>query len=232
MNTPVGILTEYPQIEQGTDQWHDQRRGMLTASVIGQLITAKTLKPAVNDYSRALTASLVAERITGYTEPTFVSDDMWRGIEDEPRARDLYAEKYAPVTETGFMVRDFGAYQIGYSPDGLVGDNGLIEVKSRKQKKQLQTILSGTVPTENIAQLQTGLLVSGREWIDYISYSGGMPMWVHRVHPDPRWFDAIHEAAATFEQTAAEMIAAWPTAIDGYPMTKRLEFGADVELKL
>ena len=101
-------LIELPGLIQGSDEWHDQRRGMVTASAVGQLITASTLKPASNDYSRGLTALLVAERITGYTEPTYINDDMLRGIEDEPRAIEKYSEHYAPVVTTGFMVRDYG----------------------------------------------------------------------------------------------------------------------------
>ena len=155
----AGVLLELPDLIQGSDEWHDQRRGMVTASAVGQLITASTLKPASNDYSRGLTALLVAERITGYTEPTYINDDMLRGIEDEPRAIEKYGEHYAPVVTTGFMVRDYGTHQLGYSPDGLVGADGLVEVKSRRQKKHLQTILSGQVPAENMAQLQCGLLV-------------------------------------------------------------------------
>ena len=154
-------LIELPDLIQGTDEWHDQRRGIVTASVVGRLLTA-TGKPANNDTSRTLTAQLVAERITGWTDPVYVSDDMLRGTEDEPRAVDVYAEHFAPVTSTGFMVRDDWGFRIGYSPDGLVGDDGLIEVKSRRAKKQLQTILEDAVPAENMAQIQCGLLVSGR----------------------------------------------------------------------
>ena len=215
-------LHEYPDLEQGSEEWFAQRRGMVTASVVGQLITAKTIKPAVNDYSRALTATLTAERITGYTEPTYMNDNMLRGTLDEPRARDKYSERYAPATETGFMVRDDWGFNIGYSPDGLVGDDGLIEVKSRRQKKHLQTILSDQVPPENMAQIQCGLLVSGREWCDYISYCGGMPMWVKRVIPNPFWFEAIIAAVEAFETTAAEMVAAYETATKGLAQTERV----------
>jgi hypothetical protein len=214
-------LTVLDDLIQGTDEWHDQRRGIVTASVVGQLVTAKTIKPASNDYSRALTAQLVAERITGVTDPVYVNDDMLRGHEDEPRARDLYSEHYAPARESGFMVRDDWGFRIGYSPDGLVGDDGLIEVKSRRQKKHLQTILSDEVPAENMPQLQCGLLVSGREWIDYISYCGGMPLYVKRVTPDPRWFDAIAAAVSTFEDTAAEWVAAYQSATEGLAATER-----------
>lgn len=215
-------LIELPDLEQGSEEWHAQRRGIVTASVVGQLITVKTLKPASNDVSRGLTRLLVAERITGWTDPTYISDDMLRGIEDEPRARDLYSEHYAQVTETGFMIREDRDVRIGYSPDGLVGNDGLIEVKSRRQKKHLETILSGHPPTENMAQMQCGLLVSGREWCDYISYCGGMPMWVHRVHPDRRWFDAITAAVDIFEKNAAEMIHHYEESVAGFPTTERI----------
>ena len=79
-------LHELPDLIQGTDEWHDQRRGILTASVVGQLITPSTVKPANNDKARAITAQLAAERITGWTDPTYMNDDMLRGVEDEPRA--------------------------------------------------------------------------------------------------------------------------------------------------
>lgn len=185
-------LHVFPDLIQGTDEWNDQRRGMVTASAVGQLLTANTVKPASNDYSRSLTALLTAERITGHTEPTYMNDDMLRGVEDEPRAVDKYSEHYAPVTTTGFMVRTEDWGKLGFSPDGLVGDDGLIEVKSRRQKKQLTTILSGQVPAENMAQLQSGLLVSGRDWIDYVSFCGGMPLYVKRVYPEQRWLRRDH----------------------------------------
>jgi len=214
-------LIELPDLIQGTDEWLEQRRGIVTASAVGKLITP-TVRVASNDYSRALTAQLVAERITGWTDPVYVSDDMLRGHEDEPRARDLYSEHFAPVRESGFIVRTEDRWKLGYSPDGLVGDDGLIEVKSRRPKKHLQTILAGEVPPENMAQLQAGLLVSGREWCDYISYCGGMPMWVKRVLPDPKWFDAIEAAVIAFEENAAEMVTAYETATAGMPATERV----------
>src|SRR5690606_13451562 len=155
---------------------------------------------------RTLTMLLAAERITGWTDPTFIGDDMWRGIDDEPKAREKYSECYAEAAEAGFMVEDKWGVQIGYSPDGLVGDDALIEIKPRRSKTQLATILDDEVPTENMAQLQCGLLVSGRKWIDYVSYCGGMPLYVKRVMPDPKWHDAIVSAVDMFERTVAEII--------------------------
>jgi hypothetical protein len=221
-------LIELASLVQGSDEWLEQRRGIVTASVVGKLLTT-TGRVAANDYSRALTALLVAERITGYVDPVYVSDDMLRGQEDEPRAVEVYSEHYAPVTTTGFMIRDDWGFRIGYSPDGLVGSDGLIEVKSRRQKKQLSTILADEVPPENYAQLQCGLLVSGRSWIDYVSFCGGMPLYVKRVEPDPKWFEAIVAAVSAFEDTAADMVATYQAAVDGLPMTERL---TDLELTL
>jgi hypothetical protein len=176
---------------------------------------------ASNETSRGLTALIVAERITGWTDPTFISDDMFRGIEDEPRARDKYSEHYAPVQEAGFMVREHQGIQIGYSPDGLVGADGLIEIKSRRPKIHVAHVLSGRPPADVMAQLQCGLLVSGRKWIDYISYSGGLHLWVKRIYPQQRWFDAILTAVHAFEANATEMIRLYNEATHGLPTTER-----------
>lgn len=215
-------LQVFEDLEQGTDEWLAARCGIVTASVVGQLITPKTVKPASNDYSRALTTTLVAERITGHVEPIHENADMLRGTLDEPYARDLYSEHYAPATEVGFMVRDDFGFKLGYSPDGLVGDDGLIEIKSRRQKKHLATILADEVPLENMAQIQTGLLVTGRSWLDYVSYCGGMPLYVKRVYPDAKWFTAITEAVQTFEDTAKLMLETYATAVKDRPATERI----------
>ncbi len=223
-------LQEFPDLIQGTEQWHDARRGIVTASVVGQLITPKTIKPAANDYSRGLTALLVSERITGWTETTYESFDMQRGVMDEPIVRGIYSEHFAPAIETGFMARDDWGFSIGYSPDGLVGDDGLIEVKSRKPKAHLATILALEVPIENMAQCQAGLLVSGRAWLDYVSFCGGLPLFVIRVLPDPRWAEAIIEAVTTFEKNATEMIAAYNTAVAGLPATERVIYNEEIRI--
>jgi len=213
-------LHEHCDLIQGSEEWHTLRRGMVTASVVGRLLTP-ALELADNETSRGLTATLAAERITGYTDPVYVNDDMWRGVEDEPRAREKYSEHHAEAVECGFLVRDDWGFRIGYSPDGLVGDDGLIEVKSRRQKKQLQTILADEVPAENMAQCQGGLLVSGRSWIDYVSYCGGMPLWVKRIEPDPDWHAAIIAAVDAFENAAAVMVGAYRNATKGLAMTER-----------
>jgi hypothetical protein len=223
-------LKIFTDLEQGTPEWLAARCGIPTASVIGQLITPKTVKPAANDTARALVMTLVAERITGHVEEVFPNRDMERGTLSEPFARDLYSEHYAPASEVGFMVRDFGGYKIGFSPDGLIGDDGLLEIKSPRQKKHLATILSDEVPLEHMAQCQTGLLVSGREWIDFTSYNGGMPLWTKRVYPDIRWHLAIKEAVEALEAVAEVMIDNYKTRTADLPKTERIDLFPEMEI--
>ena len=222
-------LITHADLEQGSDEWMAARCGLVTASVVGRLLTP-TLRVAENDVSRAATLSLVAERITGHVDQIHLTPDMWRGVEDEPIARDLYREHHAPVDEVGFMVRDDWGHKLGYSPDGLVGDDGLIEIKSRLQKNQVQTILDDRVPVVNMAQLQAGLIVSGRAWVDYVSYCGGMPLYVKRVYPDAKWQEAILAAVETFEARAAALVLRYRAAVEGLPTTERVDRDAEIEI--
>lgn len=257
-------LTVYRDLEQRSPEWLAARAGIVTASVVGKLIThgrpdpatiecvecsAPTSEPCIgvrgkpiktyhparhaaadaapkiltvadNDTSRAIITTLAAERITGRVETTPVTADMWRGIDSEPFARDAYAdhEKVA-VEEVGFMVRDLDGVRLGYSPDGLVGDDGLIEIKAPRAKGHVTTALTGEVPAHYMAQCQTALLVSGRQWLDYISFNGGMALYVLRVTPDPAWFAAIKAAAAAAEAAITDITTRYEAATAGLPMT-------------
>ena len=184
--------------------------------------------PADNDTARGLIDHLAAERITGHVEDTYTSRDMERGILSEPFARDLYGGHHAEVVECGFMVREYEGFRLGYSPDGLVGDDGLIEIKAPRQRRELRTILNGEVPAEHMAQLQCGLLVSGRAWIDFISYCGGMPLWVKRVTPDPQWQAAILGAGERTERVIAETVDAFRAATIGLPIADLIDFDLEV----
>lgn len=224
-------LTTHPKMEQRSPEWFAARCGLVTASSVGKLVTPKTVKPANNDESRGLIALLAAERVTKHVEETPTTSDMWRGIDAEPYARDLYGQHRSPAIECGFMVRDFGDFSIGYSPDGLVGDMGLIEIKAPRQKGHLNTVISNEVPPYYMAQLQAGLLVSGRKWIDYVSYAGGMHLWIKRVEPDPKWQAAILAAVEQAERDIAVAVDVYNHAVTGLPETERIDFNA-VELKL
>ena len=195
---PITGPVYFPDLIQGSDEWLQARCGVLTASEM-KLILTPTLKPASNDKERAHLYELLAQRITGYVEPHYVGDDMLRGQSDEMDACIAYAKHYAGLQNVGFITNSKWGFTLGYSPDGLVGKDGLVECKSRRQKFQIETIISGEVPAEYMLQLQTGLLVSERSWIDFISYSGGLPMVVTRVYPDDAMQAAIIDAATAFE---------------------------------
>lgn len=217
-------ITYHNDLIQGSDEWHQARCGLLTASEMSLIITPATLKIASNDKERAHLYELLAQRITGYVEPSYISDDMLRGWEDEVDAKILYSEKYAPVTDVGFVTNDELGFIIGASPDGLVGDNGLIECKSRRQKYQIQTIVEDEVPKEYIIQLQTLLLVTGRKWVDFCSYSAGLPMYVKRVEADLEIQDAIAFAAREFENRLATKQAAYKkSAANFWPTERKLD---------
>lgn len=198
-------LTVYQELEQGSPEWHAARCGLMTASELN-LILSPTLKQANNEKTRKHVYELAAQRINQYVEPTYIGDNMMRGWADEIKARELYSQRFKPVTEVGGMCRDFGEFKLWCSPDGLVGEDGGIECKSRIQKYQLETITKNEVPEEYMLQVQAGILVSGRNWWDYVSYSGGMPMWVIRVDPIQKYQDAIKEACAAFELKVLEVM--------------------------
>ena len=269
------MITVY-DFEQRSAEWEDARRGMVTASMVGKLISigppeptatgcptcgaeasapcvsvarkaptaikschesralaAATLppvyRPATTEAAKVLTTALVAERINGWSEPVNVTNDMLRGVLGEPLAREVYRQHYGDVREVGLIVRDDRGFSIGYSPDGLlVGDDGLIEIKSRRARIQLATVLADEVPAENMAQIQCGLLVTGRAWCDYLSYCGGMAMWTKRVYPDPAWQAAIIAAVEATEQTIAEMVATYKKAVEGLPATERIDYNQEM----
>lgn len=253
-------------LEQGTDRWLAARRGMLTASVVGKLVTigspdanavdcdtcaaragepclaanrktptpiktfhdariaaAANLPPtytvADNDTSRGLLATLAAERIAGRSEDSYLTRDMERGVLHEPYARDEYAKHNGPVEQVGFIIRTEPDWELGYSPDGLVGDDGLLEIKAPRDKTHLLTVLAGEVPDYNMGQCQAGLLVTGRKWIDFMPFADGLPLWTKRVTPEPTWQGALIAAAIRAEQRIAEMVQRYREATAGLPIT-------------
>lgn len=224
-------ITYHSEVVQGSDEWLAMRCGRLTASEM-KLIMTPTGKVANNDKTRAHAFELAFQRITGFVEPQYVSDAMLRGQTDEIYAREAYREHFAPVTEVGFVTNDQWGFTVGYSPDGLVGDDGLIECKSRCGKYQVQTIASDDVPEEYWLQLQTGLLVTGREWIDFISYCGGLPMFVKRVEPDPETQEAIIAAATAFEERIADVIADYRATLTTMPKVIETERREEMEIIL
>jgi hypothetical protein len=207
------MIRYYHDIEQGSEEWHALRCGIPTASEIRLMIT-QTLKPASNDKERAHLFELLGQRITQLhrAEIHRAGRHVAAATKTKSRRASRYSENFAPVDSCGFITNDDHGFVIGYSPDGLVGNEGLIECKSRRQKFQVETILADKVPDEYMLQIQTGLLVTGREWLDFVSYCAGLPMFIKRVFPDEKYQDAIIAAATDFErrlQEAQQKYAAW-----------------------
>lgn len=219
----------HPDLIQGSDEWHKARCGLITASEVKLLLTP-TLRRADNDKSRAHLWELAAQRISNYVEPSYIGDEMLRGHEEEFYARQLYSEKIAPVVEVGFVTNSSFGFTLGCSPDGLVGDDGAIECKSRRQKYQVQTIVEhwrdGTPPADYMLQVQSILLITDRQWCDLISYSGGLPMMPMRIDRDARICEAIVEACADAEEKIAAIVEDFFAAVEArklIPTERRVE---------
>jgi predicted phage-related endonuclease len=221
------MITFHRDLIQGSDEWLAARCGLITASEMKLLISPATLKPADNDKTRTHVWELAAQRITQHVEPTYIGADMLRGHEDEIVARDLYARHFAPIEEVGFITNDRWGFTLGYSPDGLVGDAGQIECKSRRQKFQVETLARGEPPAEYLVQIQTGLLVTERPWCDFVSISGGLPLAVYRVEADPEMQARIIAAAEAAEDRIADAVENYRASLKSMrkliPTERRIE---------
>lgn len=215
-------MIRYHDVLQGSEEWTRARLGLITASEVRFLMTAKTLKAAANDKARQHVWELLAQRITDYVEPHFYGDDMLRGHEDEVEARKLYSKHFSQVEEVGFVTNDKWGFTLGYSPDGLIDDRtAAIECKSRRQKYQVQTIvewfLDGTAPDDYLLQCQTGMLVAELQRVELVSFSGGLPMIPMTIWPDDKVQAAIIEVCGEVEAQIAKYRAAYDDALESNP---------------
>lgn len=197
-------VTYHDKVVQGSIEWTELRCGLLTASEM-KLIITPSLKIAANDKERAHLYALAAQRVAKYTEVGYEGYDMLRGREDEIDAKVAYMGNYGPVEDCGFITNDQWGFTLGYSPDGLAGGaDGLLEAKSRKHALQMKVFFENvsvqTIPEDHVIQCQSGLLISERKWLDYISFSAGLPMATIRTYPDAVMQNAIVEAAGAFEE--------------------------------
>ena len=173
-------------IEQGTPEWFAQRLGKVTASRVSDII-AKT-KTGVAASRGNYLAQLVAERLTGQTADSFKSGAMQHGTETEPQARMAYE------AETGLMVTEVAMIQhgtiemAGASPDGLVGEDGLVEIKCPNTSTHIATLMANKAPSQYIPQMQWQMACTGRAWCDFVSFDPRMPedmqLFIKRVPRD------------------------------------------------
>ena len=160
-------------MEQRTPEWFAARLGKVTASKVADVI-AKTQTGYSTSRANYM-AQLVCERMTGTQAESFSNAFMQWGTDQEPLARAAYeAAQDVLVNETGFVIHPTIA-EAGASPDGLVGDDGLIEIKCPITATHIETILSEKVPAKYITQMMWQMACTGRQWCDFVSFDPRMP---------------------------------------------------------
>lgn len=194
---PIEIVS----CEQGTEEWHMARLGIVTMSRVQCLLVKGRDASGFGADALSYMFELMGERFTGEAAGSFAGNQhTQRGHEHEPIARAAYEERTgAQVHETGIMLN----HGVGYSPDGLVDNNGLIEIKSKLPKKLLEALYANEVPGEHMGQIQGGLWVSEREYLDFIAYFPGIPIFVKRVFRDEKVISNIAEAVSRFHEEMA-----------------------------
>lgn len=192
-------------IEQGSADWLALRLGIVTASELDCLLVNGKGEAGFGAAAFTYMDQLIGERITGEAADPFQGNrHTERGHELEGVARGLYEARTDATTEQVGIILNHG---IGYSPDALVGSSGLTEIKTKLPKLQVGVILAGEVPKEHVAQCQGGLWASEREWIDFISYWPGMPLFIKRAHRDEALIDKIAERVRTFYELMDDRMA-------------------------
>lgn len=187
-------------IEQGTQEWLQQRAGKVTASRIADLM-AKT-KSGCGASRANYAAQLVAERLTGTVAPSFANAAMIHGTETEPEARRAY-EFFVDrdVVQVGFVDHP-SILMAGASPDGLVGTDGLLELKCPNTATHIDTLLSKTIPDKYVKQMMFQMACTDRQWCDFASYDPRMPermrLFVKRLDRDEGMVSDIQDAVIGF----------------------------------
>lgn len=195
---------------QRTPQWRNDRLGCVTASR-----TADVMAKTKSGYSASRAnymAQLICERLTGEPSEGFTSAAMQWGTETEPTARAAYEfVKNLDVQEVGF-VRHPSIENFGASPDGLVGDDGLIEIKCPNTATHIDTLLSDKVPQKYITQMHVQMICTGRKWCDFVSFDPRLPvdlqLYVSRVDLDQSFSDEIEAEVQKFLAELNEKIEA------------------------
>ena len=187
-------------MEQRTDEWHNARLGKVTASRVADII-AKT-KTGYSASRAKYMGELLCERLTGSRGDTYQNAAMVWGVNTEPQARGAYEAALGElVDEVGFIPHPT-IEMSGASPDGLVGEEGLVEIKCPTTITHIDTLLSITVPQQYMAQMQWQMACSGRKWCDFVSYDPRLPehmqMFIHRVERDDKMIAELEGEVVKF----------------------------------
>lgn len=196
-------------MEQGSQEWFAARVGKVTASRVADVV-AKT-KSGYSASRANYMAQLIAERLTGAPGDSYSNAAMQWGIDTEPQARAAYSfHTDADVTEVGFIDHPKVA-MTGASPDGLVGEDGLVEIKCPNTATHIDTLLGGTVPAKYVTQMQWQMTCTGRQWCDFVSFDPRMPesmrLFIQRVPRDGARISELETEVATFLTELDEKVA-------------------------
>lgn len=201
---------EIVDCEQGSDSWWRAKLGIPSASDFKKVLAGGDGLTR-DEYMR----KLAGEAVWGVRREDYRNADMERGNAMEPYLRNFYAMEHdAELAQVGFVKRRLKTGFAGYSPDSLVGPDGLLETKSAAPHRLLEIMRAGRVPPEHLPQCHGGMWVTGRAWVDVVigfepsaGYAGARPL-VRRVRRDEAYIKRLELAVETFNEQLAEM-AEW-----------------------
>jgi len=187
-------------IEQQSPEWFAQRMGKVTASRVADVI-AKT-KTGYSTSRENYMAQLVCERLTGTVAESYMNAAMQHGVDNEPLARAAYEAVKDVLVDEVAMITHPRIEQAGASPDGLVGDDGLVEIKCPNTATHIDTLLTQTVPGKYIIQMQWQMACTGRKWCDFVSFDPRMPkelqLFIKRVQRDEDYISMLEKEVLSF----------------------------------
>lgn len=184
---------------QGDDIWKAARTGIPTASEFKSILAKGEGKTR-----RTYMMKLLGERLTGEPAENYTNEHFDRGKAMEADARKLYEfDRDVSCTLVGFIRND----KAGCSPDSLIGDSGMLEIKTKLPHLQAEVLLAGKLPPEHIAQVQGGLWIAEREWQDFTSYWPKMPLFVTRVTRDGAYIRNLASEVSRFCDELEELTA-------------------------
>lgn len=193
-------------VEQGTAEWLALRAGVPTASEFATIL-AQGKGGAPSLIRKKYLYKLAAESYRGTLSPfeSYSNVHMQRGKDFEDEARGMYEiTKNVLVEQVGFLMRD----GVGCSPDGLVGEDGGIEIKTKSDHLMVEILLANEMPSEYKGQTQGFLYMTGRKWIDFVAYAPGLPLFIQRQFPDPEYQARLAHEIPVFVQELQKIKAA------------------------
>lgn len=184
---------------QGSPEWHQMRCGKVTASRVADIIAKTKTGPAAS--RKNYMAELVLERLTGTSEEGYTNAAMQWGIDTEPQARVAYEfHRNVDVAEVAFVAHPTIA-DTGASPDGLVGEDGLLEIKCPLPATHMETLECKTVPAKYLTQMQWQMACTGRQWCDFVSFDPRFPAHMQF------FMDRVKRDDALIAELEAEVVA-------------------------